>query len=180
MQWLNEPPSWSQDDHNLTLTVAPNTDFWRKTHNDAIRDNGHFRYTEVEGDFTAQVKLTAEYIARYDQAGIMLRSDDTTWLKCGIEYVDGIQHASAVVTRDYSDWSVVPLHPAPESVWIRVKRHGGTVEVFYSLDGGDFTMIRTAHLTTAPALQLGQMAAAPEGDGFTVRFDGFSVSVPAP
>ena len=34
-------------------------------------------------------------------------------MKCGIELVDGVQHASVVVTREYSDWSVVPLPRRP-------------------------------------------------------------------
>ena len=173
--WLNEPAKWDEAGGTITITVEPKTDFWRKTHNGAIRDNGHFRYQEVSGDFLAQVKIVGQYIARYDQAGIMVRADGTTWLKCGIEYVDGVQNASAVATRDYSDWSVVPLQPAPDSTWFRVKRSGSTLEVGYSLDGASWTMIRTAHLTDKSSVQVGLMAAAPEGDGFPVTFSGFSL-----
>ena len=43
----------------------------------------------------------------------MLRASDQYWMKCGIEYVDGIQQASAVVTNDFSDWSVTPLQTNP-------------------------------------------------------------------
>ena len=159
----------------ITVKVAPKTDFWRKTSSGVIRHNGHFRHQEVSGDFTAQVKFTGQYAARYDQAGLMVRADKTTWLKCGIEYIDGTQFASAVVTRDYSDWSMVPLQPAPDSVWFQVKREGSTLEVAYSLDGDGWTMIRQAHLTDAPSLEVGPMAASPEGDGFSVTFEGFSV-----
>jgi len=97
-------------------------------------------------------------------------------MKCGIEYVNGIQNVSAVVTRDYSDWSVVPLANNPPSIWLRVVRQGGTVEVFYSLDGTAYTMIRTAHLTEAETIDVGVMCASPEGAGFTTRFEGFKVS----
>ena len=33
----------------------------------------------------------------------MVRLDEANWLKCGIEFVEGVQQVSAVVTRDYSD-----------------------------------------------------------------------------
>jgi regulation of enolase protein 1 (concanavalin A-like superfamily) len=81
------------------------------------------------------VKVSGEYQELYDQAGIMVRLDEANWLKCGIEFVEGVQQVSAVVTRDYSDWSVVPLPHNPASLWVRVTRRGTAVEVQYSLDG---------------------------------------------
>ncbi|URK86525.1 DUF1349 domain-containing protein [Rhizobium sp. RCAM05350] len=39
----------------------------------------------------------------------MLRLDERNWIKCGIEYTDGLMHFSVVVTRGVSDWSVIPL-----------------------------------------------------------------------
>lgn len=175
MQWLNEPAQWHAHDSALNFTAGPQTDFWRKTHDGGIRDNGHFYYQPVQGDFVAEVKVAGQYDALYDQAGLMLRMDDTLWLKCGIEYMHGIQHASVVVTRDYSDWSIVPLSPAPPAIHLHMRRAGGTVEIQYSLDGIAFTMIRTAHLTSAEIVQVGMMAAAPQGPGFEVAFEGFRI-----
>jgi len=175
MQWMRQPAAFEQQGNRLTLTVEPRTDFWRKTQDDGIRDNGHFYYQRVNGDFVAEVKVSGRYQALYDQAGLMARLDEITWLKCGIEFVDGVQHASVVVTRDYSDWSVVPLPQNPDSIFLRLKREGGTMEVFYSLDGAAYTMIRTAYLTSAASLQVGLMAAAPQGDGFTVTFENFAL-----
>ena len=103
MEWLNEPPQWTRGGSMIRLEVEPETDFWRKTHDGGVRDNGHFYFERAEGDFSAQVRLSAEYSAQYDQAGLMVRLDETTWLKCGIEYVDGVQFASTVVTRDLLD-----------------------------------------------------------------------------
>lgn len=175
MEWYNEPPTWHADAHTITLTAAPRTDFWRKTHDGGMRDNGHFFFERVTGDFTAEVKVRAGYAALYDQAGLMVRLDEATWLKCGIEFFEGVQHASAVVTRDYSDWSVVPLVPAPPALWLRVTRAGGTLEVRTSLDGATYRLLRQAYLTDAPAVSVGVMACAPTGDGFTAVFEGFAV-----
>ena len=43
----------------------------------------------------------------------MLRIDHENWIKAGVEYVDGKQNVSAVVTHRTSDWSVVQLPDAP-------------------------------------------------------------------
>jgi regulation of enolase protein 1 (concanavalin A-like superfamily) len=175
MDWYNEPAKWSADDEMITITANAKTDFWRKTHDGGIRDNGHFYFQPVRGDFTADVKFTADYHALYDQAGLMVRLDEQTWLKCGVELFNGVLCASAVVTRDFSDWSVVPLVDAPPVFWLRVARHGSTVEVSYSRDGGAYTLLRQAHLTDVETVSVGVMVCAPTGDGFTAMFEEFKV-----
>ena len=71
-----------------------------------IRDTGHFHYQAITGNFSATVKVTGQYEVLYDRAGLMIREDERTWLKCGIEFVGGMQYASTVVTREHSDWSL--------------------------------------------------------------------------
>ena len=176
MAWLNEPPGWNSQGDSLIVTAGPKTDFWRTTHYGFIRDNGHCYYRRVAGDFTAEVRFSGRYAAQYDQAGLMLRQDERTWLKCGIEFVDGVQHVSAVVTREFSDWSVVPLAQNPPTVWLRVARHGPAVEVSYALDGLTYSLLRLAYLTTGESLLVGPMCAAPDGDGFEVAFEGFAIT----
>jgi len=175
MYWLNEPPSWRADDNTISAQAGEKTDFWRKTHDSGMRDSGHLYYETVTGDFTAQVKVAGQYADLYDQAGLMVRLDETTWLKCGIEFVGGVQYASSVVTRDWSDWAICPL-ANPPAIWLRVVRHGGTVEVSVAVDGSKYEMIRQAFLTDEPAVSVGLMFAAPTGKGFAVRFEDFSVT----
>jgi uncharacterized protein len=175
MDWHNEPPSWSVRGKTISVVAAARTDFWRKTHYGFIRDNGHFYFERVSGDFVADVKVTGAYAALYDQAGLMVRADEETWMKCGIELVDKVQQASVVVTREYSDWSVLPLPEAPASCWLRVRRHAGDIDVQYSLDGQRYGMLRIAHLTSAETVMVGPMCAAPEGPGFAVTFESFRV-----
>jgi uncharacterized protein len=175
MDWLNEPPEWKAEGSTITITSAPKSDFWRKTHYGFIRDSGHFYYQQVTGDFVAETKITGQYNALYDQAGLMVRQDEVTWLKCGIEFVEGIQQASAVVTRDFSDWSVIPLPQNPPSIWLRLTRKEASIEAHYSLDGQKYAMLRTAYLTPHETLTVGPMMASPEGKGFTATFEGFKV-----
>ncbi len=175
MEWYNQPKQWKIDGDTVTITTNPQTDFWQKTHDGGVRDNGHFLYQSIAGDFTAEVTFEGNYTAQYDQAGLMLRLDEANWLKCGIEYVDGVQYVSAVVTRDYSDWSVAPWLSESRRVKLRLTCRGKTAEVQYSLDGTNFRLLRQAYLPIAYPVKVGLMCASPLGDGFTVLFDKFSV-----
>ncbi len=175
MEWYNEPPRWNQTVDRLVVLTGPQTDFWRKTHYGFIRDSGHFCYERVTGDFVAEVEVRGQYKDLYDQAGLMVRVDEANWLKCGLEYVEGVQHASCVVTRDYSDWSVVALPAAPSSLWLRITRHGEALEVQYSLDGAKYTMLRLTYLPLGKTVQVGPMCASPDGNGFEVAFEKFAL-----
>jgi regulation of enolase protein 1 (concanavalin A-like superfamily) len=177
MNWYNQPPQWNEQDESMTVQVGAKTDFWRLTHSGAVSDNGHFYYQVHEGDFQAQVTFSGQYATLYDQAGLMVRIDEKNWLKCGIEMINDIQHASAVVTRDYSDWSVVALPTKPTALWLRVKREGITIEVSYSLDGERYQLLRQAYFPPVPSVQVGLMCASPLGPGFSVTFDNFTVEV---
>ncbi len=173
--WVNEPTRWRRQGADLSLTADGGTDFWRHTHYGFVRDSGHAALTRVPGEFVATVEVQADYRDQYDQAGLMVRLDETVWLKCGIELLDGVHQVSAVVTRDHSDWSVVPLPAPPGTLRLRVDRAGGTLEVRYALDGGPETLLRQAHLTGAETLRVGPMLASPKGGGITARFRGFAV-----
>lgn len=173
MQWYNEPPAHSHDEGVITVRVGAKTDFWQKTHYNFTPDNGHFYYETVSGDFTASVKVVGVYTALYDQAGLMIRTDAEHWIKTGIEYLDGVQHASAVVTRVYSDWSVVALPANPAALWLKLKREGDSVEISYSLDGELYQLLRLAYFAPGGEVQIGVMCAAPQGEGFDARFEGY-------
>lgn len=175
MHWYNEPPEWTANDTTITLQTASETDFWRITHSGFIGDNGHFYHQQVTGDFQAEVKFSGKYHALYDQAGLMVRLDEATWVKTGIEFIDGKQHASAVVTREFSDWSVVALAQQPETCWLRLKRQGITIEISYSLNGVNYQLLRQAYLTEAESVSVGIMAASPVGHGFPVTFEGLAI-----
>ena len=175
MPWLNEPQKWKQEGGQLSVFADTHTDFWRKTHYGFVRDNGHFYYEKVSGNFEIETEFRGKYESLYDQAGLMVRLDETTWMKTGIEFVNGIHHVSAVVTRDYSDWSVVPLHGYPGSLRLRLKREGGAITIEYFASDGGWVMFRTAYLSTADELEVGRMVAAPDGGGFEAVFSEFGV-----
>jgi regulation of enolase protein 1 (concanavalin A-like superfamily) len=177
LSWLN-PSKQQVIDDTLSVTTGQETDFWRETFYGFIRDSGHFGFVEAAGDFSAEVSFRGDYQALYDQAGMMLRLDETTWLKAGIEYTDGQQHLSVVVTRGVSDWSVLPLATAPDEVRLRLTRLGSAVLVQYSLDEQPWAMLRLAALTDAETLQVGVMCCSPQRAGFEVTFRDFWLGEP--
>ncbi len=173
--WQNEPAHWRDTQDGLTETVPAGTDYWRTTHYGFIRDNGPFRYVERSGDFDAVVRIKGKYRERYHQAGLMIRADDQNWIKAGIEFVNGRQNISAVVTRKVSDWSVVTRNDSPEYIWLKLQRHGDAVQISSSLDGQTWTMFRMAYFPPAVPVKIGMVAAAPGKQDFEVTFDHFTV-----
>lgn len=177
--WLNEPAAWRGDPADLSLATGAATDFWRETFYGFVRDNGHAFLRPVNGDFTASTVVTGAYEHLYDQAGLMLRLDARNWIKTGIEYTDGMMHFSVVVTRDVSDWSVVPLPEADpnDEIGIRLTRHGDAVRIQYSVAGAPWQMARLAPFAAASA-KVGVMACSPERAGFQARFRDITVGPP--
>lgn len=173
--WQHQPAQWKEIGDSLTETVEPGTDYWRVTHYGFIRDNGPFRFQTQAGDFEAKVHITGHYSELYHQAGLMIRIDEKNWIKTGIEFVDGKQNISAVVTRNVSDWSVIPRSDSPESIWLRLQRRGDAVQVEYSLNNATWSMLRLAYFPPDVPVQIGMVAAAPGKQSFSVTFDHFSV-----
>ena len=120
LRWRNPPSCFEQSGDLLVVRAAPKTDFWSRTFYGFERRNGHVYGRAVAGDFSLTVTFAADYKALYDQAGAMIRVDDDTWLKAGVELTDGALHVSAVVTRDaWSDWSITPV-----AGFLRRRNHG--------------------------------------------------------
>ncbi len=178
LNWPNPPLKYTLTNGVLTAETGDQTDFWRETFYGFVRDNGHFGFTEVSDDFSAEVSFRGEYAELYDQAGMMVRLDAETWLKAGVEYTDAQQHLSVVTTRGVSDWSVLPLADPPAEIRLRLTRLGGAVLVQASLDGETYTMLRLAALTDAELLQVGVMCCSPQRSGFRVTFRDFEVGAP--
>lgn len=180
-RWLNEPEEWQGDAGRLVVTTGDRTDFWRETFYGFIRDSGHAWLTPVSGDFSATVSFKGDYRELYDQAGMMLRLDETHWIKAGIEFTDGLMHFSVVVTRGVSDWSVIPLHSASADteVFSRITRHGDAVRVQFHLGDGRWQMARLCPFPAGDAA-VGVTACSPERRGFQASFRDIRVGPPIP
>lgn len=175
MQWFNEPSKWSISDNSLSIFATPQSDYWRISHYGFTVDDAPFYYATYGGEFEAKVKISGDYIARFDQSGMMLRIDAQNYIKAGIEYVDGKYNLSTVVTHKTSDWSVITLDKPIDFVWIKAVRRLDAVEIFYSFDDKNYTMMRNAWLQDNCPVMVGLMAASPDGKGFEARFSNFVV-----
>ncbi|MBE6175232.1 MAG: DUF1349 domain-containing protein [Rikenellaceae bacterium] len=176
MQWFNEPESWSIKNNKLTMQVTPQSDYWRISHYGFTVDDAPFLYTTRGGEFEVKVKISGDYKVRFDQAGLMLRTDKENYIKAGIEFVDGKYNISCVVTHHTSDWSVITLDKAIDHIWIKAVRRLDAVEIFYSFDDKNYTMMRNCHLADNTPVMVGTMAACPDGHGFEARFEGFKIT----
>lgn len=175
MTWFNEPSQWEIKDKKLTMMVTPQSDYWRISHYGFTVDDAPFYYSTYGGELETKVKITGDYKARFDQMGLMLRVDAQNYIKAGVEFVDGKFNLSTVVTHKTSDWSVITLEKAPPFVWIKAVRRLDAVEVFYSFDDKEYIMMRNAYLQDNTPVQVGLMAACPDGNGFKAIFENFTV-----
>lgn len=175
MQWFNEPTKWEIKNNSLTMNVTPQSDYWRVSHYGFTVDDAPFLYTMRGGEFEVKVKVTGDYTAHFDQAGLMLRIDHENYIKAGIEFVDGKYNLSTVVTHHTSDWSIIALDRPVPFVWIKAVRRLDAIEVFYSFDDVTYTLMRNAWMPDNHPIMVGVMAACPDGNGFKARFDNFSI-----
>ncbi|MBQ8453363.1 MAG: DUF1349 domain-containing protein [Prevotella sp.] len=175
MQWFNEPEHWSIKDNRLTMQVTPQSDYWRISHYGFTVDDAPYLYTTRGGEFEVKVKISGDYKVRFDQAGLMLRIDKENYIKTGIEFVDGKYNLSAVVTHHTSDWSVITLDRPVPYIWIKAVRRLDAVEIFYSFDDKEYTMMRNCWLQDNTPVMVGLMAACPDGQGFEARFENFTI-----
>lgn len=179
-RWLNQPTNWVTGDAGLEVTTDTDTDFWRTTHYGFVRDTGHALLRGVGNEFRMAATFHGDYREQYDQAGLLLRVDGHNWVKTGIEFVDGKQLLSAVVTREVSDWNVVPLNRLaghPHWITIELHRRGDTVTISYGWDDEEpGTLLRVAYFPPDISAEAGPMCASPDGKGFRTHFSALSLT----
>lgn len=176
MNWFNEPEKWEIKNQTFSMVVPAKTDYWRISHYGFTVDDAPFYYGLYGGEFEVKVKIRGEYRTTFDQMGLMIRIDHKNWVKAGVEFVDGKQNVSTVVTHNTSDWSVVELEKAPQAIWMKAVRRRDALEVYYSFDDRNYKMIRTCWLEDNCPVMVGMMAASPDGNGFKAIFEDFKVT----
>jgi uncharacterized protein len=177
-RWLNAPDHWAIISDGLIVTTNHATDFWRHTHYGFTRDSGHFFGREVGCGFTASLRVRAAYQDLYDQAGIMVRLDDATWIKAGIELSDGEALLSSVLTVGMSDWATGPFRGDASDFWVRVTVEDGVLRLQASMDGRRWPLVRLCPFPTSERYSVGPMCCTPERSGLEVLFSDFTITPP--
>jgi uncharacterized protein len=159
--WLNEPRNWAVAQGVLEMTTDKGSDFWRNTHNSFIRDSGHFFGSRWEAEFTASVCIEGDFADLYDQAGIMVRVDETAWVKAGIELSDGEPCLGSVLTVGQSDWATSVYHGTASPLYLRITVENGVLRIQWSQDGLRWPLLRLCPFPRQPLTLSAALPAAP-------------------
>jgi uncharacterized protein len=174
--WFNEPSKWSEGDGEIDVRADARTDFWCTTGYGYDRDNGHIYGEHLASDFDLKVRIEGAYTDQFDQAGVAVRVDDRHWIKTGVELFEGRPRFGTVVTSENSNWMIADLPEDFTVLNLSLARRGDAINISYSVDEHSLQFAAVAYLEPAASVLVGVMCAAPEGDGFNVRFSELHIS----
>ncbi|MFJ5956670.1 DUF1349 domain-containing protein [Paenarthrobacter sp. NPDC092416] len=169
--WTSKPVNSRFVGRFLHVEAAKGSDFWQETHYGFKRDTGHALLAPVASVGALEVTFQADFDTLYDQAGLMIRSSETDWIKAGIEINDGLPHAATVVTHGRSDWSLSPVPEwANQEVTVRASWREGAVTIRVRKNQGPWSILRLAPMTFGPTTKAGLYVCSPERSELSVRF----------
>ena len=172
--WLNPPPALREEDGDLLVTAAAESDFWRTTAYGYVHHSGHALLTDFPAGTAVEVSFRCDLTEQFDQAGLLVQVDEQTWTKSGVEFADGTPQLGAVVTRGVSDWSTAPVPEwAGREVTIRCSRAADAITVRARCEDGPWRLVRLAPLDPDATAQAGPACCAPTRAGLEVRFTRF-------
>ncbi|MBQ1022702.1 DUF1349 domain-containing protein [Micromonospora sp. D93] len=173
--WLHPPVRVEEGPAGeLVVEPAADSDFWRRTSYGFVHDNGPALLAPLPVGAAMEVSFRLDFSAQFDQAGAYVRVDERTWTKAGVEISDGEVQLGAVVTREFSDWSVGPVPDwAGREVTVRVSRAGDALTVRARVDAEPWRLVRLAPLDPAADAMAGPFCCAPSRAGLTVAFTGW-------
>ena len=170
-EWTDPPPTHELRDGALRVTAERGSDFWRATLYGFTHDSGHALTLPADREGSFEVDFRLDYRGLYDQAGLLLRDDESTWLKAGVEVSDGVPNVGAVVTHMHSDWSLAPV-PSWQGrvVTIRASWRAGAVTVRARPQGDRWRTVRVAPYDVGVGTRVGLYICAPQNEGLAVAF----------
>ncbi len=175
--WSEPPVQVSEEGGDLAVTAAEGSDAWRHTAYGFVHDDAHALLALFVPGTAVEVVFTADLMAEFDQAGIMVRIDEEHWVKAGLEFADGVLGVGAVVTDRVSDWSVGAVPEwLGQRVRMRVSWSNDALTVRAGIDGEPLRLVRVAPFAQSQAAMAGPYLAAPTRAGLTVRFHQWQVT----
>ncbi|MFG2101862.1 DUF1349 domain-containing protein [Micromonospora echinaurantiaca] len=173
--WWNEPLRVEDGPAGeLLVEPADGSDLWRHTSYGFMHDDAPALLAPFPAGSAVEVSFRLDYTGQFDQAGVLVRVDERTWVKAGVEVSDGQPQVGAVVTREFSDWSVAPV---PEwvgrEITVRASRAGDALTVRARAGGEPWRLVRLAPLAPEAVATAGPYCCAPTRAGLRVRFTGW-------
>ena len=171
-QWLNQSEI-RKDGNRIEIMATPLSDFFCNSGSVSEEgitpeslSNAPFYYTEVEGDFVLQVKVSHAFKDIYDSASVMVMVDMQNWAKACFEKTDFGTHAAvSVVTKRGDSDDANGCNLEGNTAWLKVCRVNHTFSFHYSTDGKQFYMMRFFSLPVDQKVKVGLLAQAPTGNG---------------
>ena len=171
-QWLNQSEI-RKDGNRIEIMATPLSDFFCNSGSVSEEgitpeslSNAPFYYTEVEGDFVLQVKVSHAFKDIYDSASVMVMVDMQNWAKACFERTDFGTHAAvSVVTKRGESDDANGCNLEGNTAWLKVCRVNHTFSFHYSTDGKQFYMMRFFSLPVDQKVKVGLLAQAPTGNG---------------
>jgi regulation of enolase protein 1 (concanavalin A-like superfamily) len=165
--------------------------------NPAISQNAPRVLREVEGDFTAQVRVSGDFEpgqrstlnggVPFNGAGLVIWQDARNFLRLerNAWRVAGVEGAVCYppLFELYRDGTYQQTDPEPKlatffekSTYFRMKRRGDIIMSAYSHDGKDWLPLSDLKVSFPPKVQVGVAAVSTSANAFTAKFDEFKVT----
>ncbi len=173
--WLRPPVSAEEvPGGELVVEPAGGSDLWRHTSYGFAHDDAPALLAPFAAGEAVEVSFRLDYREQFDQAGVLVRVDERSWVKAGVEVSDGHPQVGAVVTREVSDWSVAPVPEwAGRDVTVRVSRAGDALTVRARAGDDPWRLVRLAPLAPEAVAAAGPYCCSPSRGGLRVRFTGW-------
>lgn len=145
-KWLNQPKNFDINNQSIKITTEPNTDFWQRSYYGFRNDNAPALLVENKSNFSFTVQASFEYLAKFDQCGLIIYINSDNWFKASIEFEteDFSRLGSVVTNHGYSDWATTDISTS-FTMWYRLNRRGADFLIESSPDGINFKQMRIFH-----------------------------------
>jgi hypothetical protein len=164
-QWMNTPASYQLKDGKLRVKAMEGTDFFNNPEDSSITASAPFLYREIQGDFTATLRLKPDFSDVWNAGALMMYADSTHWIKFAFENSDATGPGIvSVVTRDFSDDANGAVLNEEESIWLRLVRKGDLYALHWSRDGEKYFMARLSRMPPFEWVKVGLEAQSPVGE----------------
>jgi uncharacterized protein len=178
--WTRTPKASREEGSRLVVEAAEGSDYWERTLYGFQHSSGHALLTEWPDARGVEVSFELSHFHElYDQAGLMLWHDRTSWIKAGVEINDGVLHVGAVVTNGSSDWSLAPVPAWTHGVvTLRASWSEDAVIIRASANGEPWRLLRVAPFPYPRGRRAGPFVCAPKRAGLQVVFTGWRHTPP--
>ena len=171
-QWMNQSEI-REDGARIEIKATPQSDFFCNSGSASEEgitpeslSNAPYYFTEIEGDFVMQAKVSHDFKDTYDSSSLMVMVDLKNWAKACFEMTDFGTHAAvSVVTKQGESDDANGCNLDGNTAWLRVCRVDNTFSFHYSTDGEHFFMMRFFSLPAGKKVRAGLLAQAPVGNG---------------